>query len=411
MQRLRLSAPPAQRASDPLATYSTLCRLVASGEAADRAALARATGLVRNTVVSYVQALIDADVLADGVGRQQPVGRGRPARRLALRRELGDIVSIGIRKGAVDVLITSINQTPTARGTLAIDLADGPVEVLSRTADFVEQLLVAARERSRAERIAGLSIALPAPIDAVLGRPVKPPMLPGWDGFPVADVLEARFRCPVVVDNDANHMALGEARSRPVGEAPLLFITIGAGIGSGLVLGDGEVFRGAEGAAGDIGHTRVPNGQGATCACGNVDCLETLASTTALATRYGADHAVDAATVDFVDLVHRGDRDAVRMTREAGTLIGEVLAIAVHLLNPRTIVVGGDTVGVSDDLLSGVRGVVYRRALPLGTRMLSIAACQDTHATMLRGGMVAALERALSPQGVVRDLEPPFAHR
>ena len=124
-------------------------------------------------------------------------------------------------------------------------------------------------------------IGVPGPVDDQHGIPVRPPIMPGWHAYPVAARLRRTFGCPVLLENDVNLRALGEARALPADQAPLLFVKVGTGIGGGLISGAGELHHGADGAAGDIGHVRVRGGPDVRCVCGNVGCIEALASASA----------------------------------------------------------------------------------------------------------------------------------
>ncbi len=128
-----------------------------------------------------------------------------------------------------------------------------------------------------------MGAGLPGPVEFAEGRPVVPPIMPGWDGYPVRERLSARYQVPAWVDNDVNVMALGELRAGiGRGEQELLYIKVGTGIGAGVV-SRGRLHRGAQGAAGDIGHVSVLDDDSVLCRCGNTGCLEALVGGYALA--------------------------------------------------------------------------------------------------------------------------------
>ena len=154
---------------------------------------------------------------------------------------------------------------------------DGPEPVLTEVLAHFDA--AARRLRPRARRRCGPpASASPEPVDFASGRPVRPPIMPGWDDFDIRGWFAGRLPGPVLVDNDVNVMALGEYwRSWLDDVDTLLYVKVGTGIGAGLIVG-GEVFRGARGAAGDIGHVRVDSPKPVVCDCGNENCLEAVAS-------------------------------------------------------------------------------------------------------------------------------------
>ncbi|MFI1161932.1 ROK family protein [Streptomyces sioyaensis] len=407
----RLGAPSSGSRQDD-AVISLIARLVAAGEASHRLDLSRATGLSRSSVHQQVQRLMDAGLLH---GDETPTsGRGRPALRLTLDGDAGVVLIADVAAFTVRCVVADLTQRVLADRTVPWRVADGPERTVPLLVEQFAELLHQQRVPPGRPRV--LVIGLPGPVDVARGIPVRPPIMPGWDGFPVADRLAAELDCPVLVDNDVNLMALGEARTLPAEQLPLFFVTVGAGIGAGLVLADGTLHRGADGAAGDIGHIRGPSAEEAICRCGKVGCVEAVASTAAMAWRHASADATDApgsaagalgdaATMEaFLDRLRHGMPDALRSVRAAGTALGEVIALCIHMINPRRVVIAGDVVEASDDLISEVRGVVYRRALPLATRQLSI-----THSTLGRdasvvGAMVLGIEQLLSPAEVGRFL-------
>jgi glucokinase-like ROK family protein len=224
-------------------------------------------------------------------------------------------------------------------------------------------------------------------VDFTAGTVVSPPIMPGWDGFPILDTVRQWFpSANAVVDNDVNVMALGEVS---VGAAKgidnIIFVKIGTGIGAGIIC-EGRIYRGSTGCAGDIGHICVEK-DGPVCHCGNRGCLEKVAAGPAIAeralsaARAGASRALleayekngNALRAEDVGAAARdGDAVALRMIRESGQLVGEVLAALVNFYNPDMIVIGGGVSNLGDLLLSSIRQAVFSRSLPLATRNLQI---------------------------------------
>jgi predicted NBD/HSP70 family sugar kinase len=249
-----------------------------------------------------------------------------------------------------------------------------------------------------------VGIGLPAPVEFATGTVVQPPIMPGWDGLVIPSLFADCFDAPVVVDNDVNVMALGEYTGRGLGAADLLFIKVSTGIGCGIISG-GRLHRGADGAAGDMGHVRIAEAADAPCTCGNTGCLEAVASGAAVARSLARDGLDTRTARDVVELAKAGDPRAVRSVRVAGERIGQVAAVLVSFYNPSLIVVGGSLSELRDDLLAGIRGAIYHRALPLATRRLTIETTRlGSHAGVL-GASVLAAQHALSLPGMARLLQ------
>ena len=228
-------------------------------------------------------------------------------------------------------------------------------------------------------------MGVPGPVDFHRGVSVSPPIMPGWDGYPVRDALSLELGCPVVLDNDVNVLAVGEQHAGVARNSrDFLYVKIGTGIGCGIVI-DGELYRGVNGCAGDIGHIRVED-FGPTCACGNTGCLEAFSGGAALArdattaARTGRSTVLAAMLEDRSELsaadvgraLEQGDPQAVQLIRDSGRRVGQILAGLVSFFNPDLIVIGGGVTGLGHSLLAEIRAVTYRRSLPLATGSLPI---------------------------------------
>jgi glucokinase-like ROK family protein len=233
--------------------------------------------------------------------------------------------------------------------------------------------------------LVGAAVGLPGPVSFREGVPVSPPIMPGWNHFPVRETFGAELGCPMLVDNDVNIMALGEKHAGIAKSVDdFLFVKIGTGIGCGIMV-DGGIYRGVSGSAGDIGHIRVDD-NGPICMCGNTGCLEAFFGGTALArdalaaARSGRSEELErmlanAGTLTAADVAAAaasGDPLAVGMIRDGGRRVGQVLAGLVSFFNPGLIVIGGGVAGIGHVLLAEIRSVVYSRSLPLATGNMPI---------------------------------------
>ena len=222
--------------------------------------------------------------------------------------------------------------------------------------------------------------------------------MPGWDGYPIRDRFIERYGVPVLVDNDVNIMALGEYWVMDPKVDDFVFVKVGTGIGSGLILG-GRLHRGARGTAGDIGHVQAGPSD-VMCRCGNPGCLEASAGGGALARSLRAEGHDAADSRDVVALVKAGNGDAIHAVRDAGRLIGGVLAATVNMLNPAVISIGGDIAEAGQQLLAGIREIVYQRSTALSTSDLRIT----TGALGDRAGIIGAaamiIEHIFDPETI-----------
>ncbi|WP_221586208.1 ROK family transcriptional regulator [Microbacterium sp. G2-8] len=375
-----------------------LFQLLRDGSPRTRAELAKATGLARSTIATRVDLLMRMDLIApvaDGVSTG-----GRPPSRFALNPRARVVVAADLGASHATVAITDLEGSVLAEHSDPLAIADGPVPVLTWLIESARRLL--AEVDRRETDVAAIGIGLPGPVEFSTGQPVNPPIMPGWDRFDVPGWMRDHFDVPVLVDNDVNICALGERAVGWPDVEHLMFVKVATGIGAGIVSG-GELQRGAQGIAGDIGHVRVARGDDVPCTCGNSGCLEALASGPALA-RALRDTGLDARTgSDVVELVKAGDLAATQAVRQAGRDIGEVLTASVSLLNPTVIAIGGSMARVGEHLIAGVREVVYMRSTPLATERLTIAQATTGPRAAVLGASMLAVEHALSPAGIAAN--------
>ncbi len=328
------------------------------------------TGLARSTVNQRIDALLDAGLLAStDVG--QSTG-GRPPGLFEFNRYRGVLLVADVGATAMRIALCDLSGAVLGEHEVLNDVADGPELVLTRVSDhFSELLSVGGRRR---DDVLGIGVDVPGPVDFATGRVVNPPIMTGWDRFDIPGWFRGRFTCPVVVDKDVNAMAVGEFRAVYPDITDLLVLKVGTGVGSGLVI-NGSIHRGADGAAGDIGHIQLslPDEDGGPlCRCGNRGCVEAYAGGWAIARDLRAAGRDVSSVDDVIDLIRTGDVQAQQLLRRAGRILGRAVADAVNLVNPRVIAVCGQLAHTDDHLLAGIREIVYRRSLPLATGNLQI---------------------------------------
>lgn len=335
-----------------------------------RGEVMESTGLGRSTVNQRLDTLLSSGLLVPA-GESASTGGRRPGR-FAFNAQAGitlvaDIGASGLRTAVCD-LAGSVLADRAAR----IDVRSGPVEVLGMVDEGFGALLSEAGRTARG--VKGVAISVPGPVQYATGRVVSPPIMTGWDGFDIPGYFGERYGGTVLVDNDVNAMAVGEQRTCYPDVDHLAFLKVGTGVGCGIIAG-GQVLRGAQGAAGDIGHTRVTVtdvSEEPVCICGNTGCVEAYAGGWALIRDLrAAGRSVDTVD-DVVALIRAGDPVAARLARRAGRILGEAVADVVSVLNPAVVVIGGQLAHAEEQLLAGIREIVYQRCLPLATSSLQL---------------------------------------
>ncbi len=395
-----MNDPGAGRFWSGPAGAGAVLRLIRDGDALTRAELARRTGLARSTVAQRVDALI-AHGLVYEAGGAASTG-GRPPTALAFNDEGGVVLAADLGATHSRLAVCDLAGVPLGEVAEDLDIGLGPEPVLEWVEERFTKLL---REVGRsAKDVRGIGVGVPGPVAFSSGQPVSPPIMPGWDGFPIPGWFSSRYEAPVLVDNDVNIMALGEHFSHWREHEHLLFIKVGTGIGCGIVAG-GDIHRGTQGAAGDIGHIRLSEHDDVVCRCGNVGCLEAFAGGRALAQRLSAEGIEAENSRQVVELTRAGNPIARRMVREAGRALGEVLATCVNFFNPSVIVIGGDLAQVHEQLLAGVREVTFSRSLPLATGDLQTVPSRLGDRAGIVGAAVLVIEHVLAPDMVDQAIE------
>lgn len=365
-----------------------ILRLVATGAASSRAELVEALGQAASTVSAQVQELLRRGLLSEA-GEGRSTGGRRP-RLLAVRGDAGIVLAadLGVRHVRIGVL-DAAGRTRIVEQR-AHDQGVGPGPTLDWLVSQFRELLC--RPQVRGLRLLGAGVGVPGPVDVPRGRVVSPSRMPGWHGAPVAETLREALGVPVAVDNDADAMALGEYLQERQDLTDFVLVKVGSGIGCGIVTG-GRLHRGAQGAAGDISHVHVPGAE-RPCDCGNVGCLETVASGAAIEAELRQTGVTIEHPRDIAGLVEHGHPVATGLVRQAGRQLGEVLAVVVNFFNPQAVLLGG-ALGGSDPLLAAVRGTLYERALPLNTQELEIGTCRTGIDAGIIGAGLSGLQAAL----------------
>jgi predicted NBD/HSP70 family sugar kinase len=383
----------------PRSTAGYLLELIRTGQAGTRGELQTLTGLSRSTVGNRLDQLFEAGWVTSTPG-QMSTG-GRPSVRLAFDTGHAAVLcaDLDTTHAHAAVLDLAGNVVAERRGELRI--ADGPDTVLDTLAGWFADLLAGSGQP--AAKVCGVGLSVPGPVEFDSGLVIRPPIMPGWDAHPIRERLRAALAAragtdaalPVLVDNDANLMALGEQRRGHSDCSTFMLVKVSTGIGAGVVV-DGKAFRGIDGGAGDLGHIRLHDRPDARCMCGSYGCLAAVASGRAVAGQLAALGVPAASGTDVRALLDDGHPDAVRLAREAGQRCGEVLATAVTLLNPGVLMIAGDL--AETQFLTGVRELMYQRALPRATRSLQIVTSRLGDRAALIGACEMVVEHLYAPE-------------
>jgi glucokinase len=253
--------------------------------------------------------------------------------------------------------------------------------------DVIVDALAAAADswNSDGPRIAAAAIMVPGTVDNENAAVVQAPNLPSLSNFPLKAVLEKRLGWPVLLENDANAAAVGEMwLGAARGCRDVVSVTLGTGVGGGVIL-DGELWRGAHGSAGEIGHTTVDPFSGLKCKCGNIGCLELFASATAIVrlTREGLPrfpqsvlNRGDLTAERVYDAGRDGDELALSVFERFGTYLGIGLANLINIIDPEIIVIAGGAVNGWDLFACYMQREVNERAVRVTAQQVKIAAAQ-----------------------------------
>jgi predicted NBD/HSP70 family sugar kinase len=383
----------------PLPGPGEILRLIREGAVATRRDISEVTSLSRVTVSQRVEALRDAGLIYES-GPQESTGGRRPSR-LSVNHDHGLVLTAVLDTTHASLAASNLGNEVLACDRRAFDLARGPARVLDAVLDGFQGLIgdVRAADREMPDRVDGIGISLPAPIDPRTARPSQPPLMPEWDEYDVADHLQRDRPVPVVVENDANATALGESVSHHPDASPVCLIKASTGIGCGIVV-DGRLLNGVDGGSGDIGHIRLDGHDHAVCTCGSHGCLAAVASGRALAAQLTAAGVPASSGSDVRELLAGGDVLATQLTRDAGRLIGRVASMLVSIVNPEVLVITGDL--ASPPLMAGIQESIHEYSLPRATRNLHVVTggLGDDAARFGLTRMVA--DRVLAPEAVDR---------
>ncbi len=371
-----------------------------------RADLARQMDLTRAAITTIVNDLIEADLVRETeTDLDTASSGGRRPIHLEINPQHSKILGVDMAVTHLSLLLADFSAHVISDVELPFDIKNNPQECLQEVDRQARRLLE--RAGLTFQDIIAAAVAVPGPVVNSFGGVSAPPIMPGWDGIPIRDILSAQWNIPVVIGNDADFGALGEwAYGAGRGEQNLAYIKVGSGIGAGLLL-DGHIYVGSTGCAGEIGHTTIQE-NGPVCSCGSQGCLEALAGGNAIAQR--AKEAVRAGkrtllsnispsagitARDVAEAARLGDLVAQQIITSAGSYLGIAIASLVNVFNPSLVVVGGGVAQVGDLLLNPVRQTVHERSLRPAAQALRISTAVLGRRSTGIGSVVQAINLAL----------------
>ncbi|MGC9023477.1 MAG: ROK family transcriptional regulator [Chloroflexia bacterium] len=368
-----------------------------------RADIAKRTHLSRSTVSSIIVDLIEANLVRE-VGAGHSRGGRRPIL-LEFNGQAGYVVGVDMGATHLLVLVTDLEARPVARLEEPFTVEEGPEAGLEHIVRLIGQALEQAGLRM--EQVFGVGIGIPGPLDFATGKPIFPPIMPGWHDTPIRERLRERLGKPVHLDNDANLGAIGEywwGAGR--GARNVAFIKVGTGIGCGLIL-EGKIYRGEIGSAGEIGHTVIDE-DGPPCRCGSSGCLEAMAARPAIlqAARQAGHRPDDFSILDLIEAARKGDPLACALFAQAGRRIGTALIGLVNLLNPGVIIIGGGVARAGPFLLDPLRETVRQRALGVAAPRTRIVESQLGAEAIAIGAVTVVLQELFSGPDLAVPVHP-----
>ncbi len=382
--------------------------LIRDARAATRSEIGRLTGLSRTAVAARVGALLASGLVVEGErdehereDQEREPASGRPPVQLRFNRDAGVVLAGAIGRSRTQLGVCDLDGAVLATTDLDQEVGSATEDLMPQVVAGLGDLLAGLGRSAASVKAVGLSI--PGTVDVRTGASRDAPLMAGWDRVPLAPFVRVLTDAPVFVDNDVNVMALSERRGHLGRHRDLVFVKASTGIGAGIVTG-GRLLRGAQGAAGEIGHTKVAAAEGIQCRCGDTGCLEAVAAGWSLVAAARASGREVSHVRDLVRLATDGDAEARHLVRTAGRRIGEVLASSVNLLNPEAVVVGGDLAHAYDPFVAGLRETLYSQAAALNTRELLIVPVTHGEQSGVVGCAALAIREVLDSAAIDRVL-------
>ena len=330
-----------------------------------RAELSRRTGMARSTISLIVHELMELGLVRES--HLAPSGGGRPPIVLQFEDDRNRILGVELGHDQVSVIVTNLRGRTLDYRSRPHDVHNDPKGTLALIAELAKKALA----QSGKAPLAGIGLAIPAPVDMTDPDRLAPRILQQWQGHRPGQMLVETFQVPVFIDNEANLGALAEGWwGAGQGVSTFAYIRADDGVGAGFVV-DGSIYRGATGIAGEIGHTAIDS-SGPRCRCGLSGCLEAMVGQAAILSRTRERLAASVPSVlvpedldmhRVIGAARKGDALAREVVEEAGRYLGVATANLLNLMNPSLVVFGGSLRRAGELALEPMRQAIRERAL------------------------------------------------
>jgi glucokinase-like ROK family protein len=384
-----------------------------SGIGLSRSDLADEMGLTRAAVSLIVNDLLKSQVVQEAESRSAP--NGRPPIVLEVNPSRGLVGAIDMGAAHLSIAVADFTARIHQESEFPFDIKNGPEVCIEQADQYLRKML--SELGLTISDMSAVGVGVPGPVIKEAGMVIAPPIMPGWDHFPIRKTLEEKWGCPVTLNNDAELGALGEwAYGAGRGEKNIAYIKVGSGIGAGLVLNQ-QIYGGTTGAAGEIGHLTIDE-NGPLCNCGNHGCLEAFAGGHAIARQGQALAKSGKRTLlsniptekitafEVAEAARRGDLYAQEILRRAGTAIGIAIAGLINLFNPSVVIIGGGVAQVGDILTTPIRQAVRERAMHASEQSVRITTGMLGRRSLLIGATVQAINIAIHDAAENKEYSP-----
>ena len=367
-------------------------------------------GLTRAAVSLIVNDLLESKIVLEAESRSAP--SGRPPVVLEINPDRGLVAAIDMGATHISIALADFAARILQEIEFPFDIKAGPEVCLTQANQHLLYLLES--QGLTTTDLSAVGVGVPGPVITDAGTVVAPPIMPGWDRYPILATLEEMWGCPVTLNNDAELGALGEwAYGAGRGEKNIAYIKVGSGIGAGLILNK-QIYGGTNGAAGEIGHLTIDE-NGPLCNCGNHGCLEAFAGGDAIAkqgqalVKSGKRTLLSSASLekitaqDVAEAARRGDLPAQEILRRSGTFIGIAIAGLINLFNPSIVIIGGGVAQVGDIITVPIRQAVRERAMRASEQSVRIITGMLGRRSLLIGATIQAINIAIHAAAETRN--------